>query len=105
MKQSNIAKIFKALSSEPRLKLFTLIYRGFGKKSLAVRNKAGEECCPGIEKAFTQACDCLEVSRSTVSHHLKELQNAGLIRCTRRGQSFVCEVNPKAVEAVRGFLE
>jgi len=31
-----------------------------------------------------------EMSLSTVSHHLKELRNAGLIVCEKRGQSVHC---------------
>jgi len=103
MKQSDMVKIFKALSSEQRLNLFTLIYDGFETFDEPESKRKG--CCPGIERAFSRACEYLNLSRSTISHHFKELQNAGLIRCERRGQSFYCEVNEEAVEAVRAFLK
>ncbi|MBI5428028.1 MAG: helix-turn-helix transcriptional regulator [Nitrospinae bacterium] len=105
MKQSNLADIFKALSNPQRLALFELIYRGFKKQGKSGVAEEAEPCCRGVEKAFTFACGCLKLSRSTISHHLKELQNAGLIVCVRRGQSHYCEVNAKAVEAARSFLK
>jgi ArsR family transcriptional regulator len=119
MEQSNLARIFKALGNEQRLALFEMVYRmsrqpgSGGAEGLspadaarARRRKAGapEPCCR-VRKAFTAACGCMGLARSTVSHHFKELQNAGLITCTREGQSFLCEVNPDAVEAVRAFLK
>ncbi len=103
MKTANLAKVFKALSNEPRLELFRLIY-GQCKEEESRARENGKACCEGIEKAFTMACGCLDLSRSTISHHFKELQNAGLITCTRQGQTFMCQVNEDYVEAVRSFL-
>lgn len=112
MKQSNYAKIFKALSNEQRLKIFLMIYEeclksetGRGKAEFNVLNE--ESCCPclgTLEKAFSMVCGCMNLSRSTISHHFKELQNAGLITCEREGQIFRCRVNQGAVEAIKGFL-
>ena len=101
MKQLNIPKIFRALSNEQRLKLFKMIYDCQVQK---LSNK-DSTCVKGVDKAFTKACDHLSVARSTVSHHMKELENAGLISMTRKGQSFTCEINMDAVKAVRQFLE
>jgi ArsR family transcriptional regulator, arsenate/arsenite/antimonite-responsive transcriptional repressor len=109
MKLSNYSKIFKALSNEQRLKIFMMIYNGEG----ALNGKSGfpikdQSCCPmagPLKKAFTKACDCMDLSRSTVSHHFKELQNAGLIICEREGQTYHCRVNPEAVELIKDFLK
>ncbi len=101
MKQSNITKIFRALSNEQRLKLFKMIYDCQVEKG---SNKSSS-CGAGVDKAFTKACDHLSVARSTVSHHMKELENAGLISMTRKGQSFTCEINMDAVKAIHKFLE
>jgi ArsR family transcriptional regulator len=101
MKQLNITKIFKALSNEQRLRLFEMIYDcQVGKHS----DKNGS-CTQGLDKAFTKACDHLNVARSTVSHHMKELENAGLISLTRKGQSFTCAINMDAVKAIKQFLQ
>jgi ArsR family transcriptional regulator len=102
MKQSNMAKVFKALSNEQRLKLFKMLYNANEK----LKGKAAKgACCAGLEKAFTTACSCLDISRSTISHHFKELQAAGLITCTRIGQAFTCKVNEEAVKDIRDFLK
>ena len=39
-----------------------------------------------------------------VSHHVKELRQAGLIRCVKRGQTVYCEADPEALEAIGHFL-
>lgn len=68
----------------------------------------GAPCCLGdgsIERAFTKMCGCMDLSRSTISHHFKELQNAGLITCVREGQNFRCRVNQDVIDAIKAFLE
>ena len=106
MKQSNtkdLAHIFKALSNEQRLKIFLQICSWC--EGMLKNKKTEYACCESeIEGAFTQACDCMDLSPSTISHHFKELQNAGLITCTRIGQTFNCKVNREALEAVKAFV-
>jgi len=108
MKQYDMAKIFKALSSEPRLELFMNLYEWEKNSGQSLNSldscETQKECC-GTEKAFTKACGCMDLSRSTISHHLKELQNAGLVTCTRSGQVISCKVNEEVVELIKHFLE
>ncbi len=47
----------------------------------------------------------IELTLSTVSHHLKELKEAGLIRCERRGQKVFCTVDPQALEEIEAFTK
>lgn len=94
MKQSQLVKVFKALGCEHRIELLRLL-RKWG---------CLDSCCDGIEKAFTKANEELKISRSTLSHHFKELENAGLILCVRHGQSVTCKVNEEALGEVRAFL-
>lgn len=111
MELSNYSRIFKALSNEQRLKIFMMIYKNCSTEkgdSIKAEFRFKEEpCCSmkgGVERAFTLICDCMNLSRSTVSHHFKELQNAGLITCEREGQTYRCHVNEDAVQAVKNFL-
>ena len=112
MELSNYSKIFKALSNEQRLKIFMMIYKNCcapeGTKVGAEFSLKDEPCCSvkgGLEKAFTKICDCMNLSRSTISHHFKELQNAGLITCEREGQTYRCRVNEDVVKEIKDFLK
>ena len=80
MELSNYSKIFKALSNEQRLKIFMMIYKnccapeGSQIGSEFRFKDESSSCCVkgGLEKAFTKICDCMSLSRSTISHHFKE---------------------------------
>jgi ArsR family transcriptional regulator len=109
---SNYTKIFKALSNEQRLKIFIMLYKNCcmpeGSKIGAEFRIEGASCCGsggGLDKAFTKICDCMKLSRSTISHHFKELQNAGLITCEREGQLYRCRVNKDVINSIKNFLE
>ena len=113
MELSNYSKIFKALSNEQRLKIFMMIYKNCCSPEGSVigsefRLKDETSCCSikgGVEKAFTKICDCMSLSRSTISHHFKELQNAGLITCEREGQNYRCTINEEVVDSIKDFLK
>lgn len=54
-----------------------------------LRNIArGQSACSGMR-------DCLGVSAATLSHHMKELENAGLITLTRDGRFVHAELDRK----------
>lgn len=92
------ADIFKALSSVTRLKIFM---------RLATCGADNYAC-----NTDGQICECvgmlgkdLGVSAPTVSHHLKELNRAGLIKMKRRGQRIECWVDPDIYAALEKFLQ
>lgn len=107
VEHSKYSKIFKALSNEQRLKLFLMLYENAKKSKPEDNSNNEEQCCelPGIEKAFTVACQVMSISRSTISHHFKELQNAGLIKYERKGQYFICHINMDTVNLIKELLE
>ncbi len=102
MELTKITKIFKALSNEKRLQLFKNIYEW---QTLEMKPEETLNCCDGIQKTFTKACGCMDLSRSTISHHLKELQNSGLITCIREGQTLKCRVNEETLEVIKNFMD
>jgi ArsR family transcriptional regulator len=104
VKLSNYAKIFKALSNEQRLKIFIMIYKqccqAKGASGKASLGKGGS-----VEKAFSMVCECMNLSKSTISHHIKELQHAGIVSCERFGRNFRCTVNKEAFNAIKEFFK
>jgi ArsR family transcriptional regulator len=96
------AEKFKALSNPNRLKIFLRLV---------------SECCLAIPEdgfeaeAGSQRCACvgdigknMGIVPSTISHHLKELRQAGLIKMERRGQKIECWIDPETVTAMKAFF-
>lgn len=95
VKLTERVKIFKALACEQRIQLLQLLKQWEGL----------DACCDGVLKAFTKASEELSISRSTLSHHFKELENAGLIVCHRNGQAMACKINEDAIREVQEFMK
>ena len=92
------SEIFKALSNPNRLKIFLRL----------------ASCCkPGTVGYYDdensayigQLSSEVNVVKSTVSHHIKELRRVGLIRTERRGQKIACWVDPEMVAALKKFFD
>jgi len=85
------AERFKALSNPNRLALF---------------QRMTQCCAPGticnIEQATQlsvgQLGEGLNIAPSTLSHHLKELNRAGLVQMERRGKQVVCWVEATTLQ-------
>lgn len=88
------AKIMKALSHPNRLEIYLAIARG-EQSDFA----AGCECCVADIMAR------LNIGAPTVSHHLKELVNAGLIETERQGKFLTARPNPALVTEVMRLLQ
>jgi ArsR family transcriptional regulator len=90
---AELAGIFKALGDTTRLAIFELI-----------RERCGGVGIPQLDTTVSRIAAEFDVSLSTVSHHLKELRNAGLIVCEKRGQSVHCAPNADTLREVERFL-
>ena len=94
---AQLAEIFKALSNSHRLEIF----------------KRLSTCCePGTACSLDAARMCvsdigsdLAIAPSTLSHHLKELSRAGLIKTQRKGKQIECWVDLKTVQNTIHFFE
>jgi ArsR family transcriptional regulator, arsenate/arsenite/antimonite-responsive transcriptional repressor len=88
------AKIMKALSHPNRLEIYLSIVKG---------DQGGFKA---------EACECsvadliatLKIGAPTVSHHLKELSNAGLITTERQGKFLVAKPIPETWDEVKRLL-
>lgn len=79
------ARLFHALADETRLAILQQL------------REQGEVC----------ACDflaCCERAQPTVSHHLKVLRQAGLVRAEKRGLWVYYTLNAEALERLRGLM-
>jgi ArsR family transcriptional regulator len=92
--EARLAEQFKALGHPHRLRIF---------------NRLLDCCAPGTVCAIGDAApNCvselgaeLDIAASTLSHHIKSLAQAGLIRLERRGQFIDCQADTDAVETLR----
>lgn len=90
----SLAPIFKALSDPNRLAIFQLVRERGGNVHTV------EDAANSVSKIAQE----FDLSLSTVSHHLKELRNAGLIRCEKRGQTVYCTHDPEVLSEIAWFL-
>ena len=93
MNPSQLAKILKALSNQTRLELYLQIAR---------QNEADFDT--GSECFISDIVGSLNIGAPTVSHHLKELSNAGLISTERRGKFLTAIINKQVIQEVIGVL-
>lgn len=100
-----LANIFKALSNKNRLIIFYKLLHHEGlhiagsNHTCCGRRHAGGSCCVG------ELGRKVELAPSTISHHIKELKNAGLIDVRREGNYLYCSVNRKTWQRVLDFFK
>jgi ArsR family transcriptional regulator len=102
-----LSGMFKALANPHRLGIYLRLASLDGDTACCtVKNGSEPELITGAP------CACvgdlgrdLGIVPSTVSHHIKELNRAGLITLTRRGQQILCRVEPSALETLRNFFD
>ena len=95
-----MAGMFKALSNPQRLRMFVRLATSCcvpgGSSS---PSETVSSCCVGDLGAD------VELAASTVSHHLKELRQAGLMHVRRRGQRVNCWVSEETLRQLASFFE
>lgn len=96
-KLETYADIFKALSNPNRLKIFINLATCCKPGTIGVIDSDKTACVGDIGKD-------LKIVPSTVSHHIKELRQAGLIKTNRRGQHIECWVDPEILEELKRFF-
>ena len=91
-----LARMFKALSNPNRLRLFLNLL---------------EESKLDLAKGRIHDCFLVkllgglgDLGAPTVSHHVKELSDAGLIHTQREGKQLICSVDPDGLAFLRAAL-
>ena len=100
---SDLAEPFKALGNPHRLAIMERLLQHALSCSAAERP---EECdldptCCG----FADIANDLDIGKATVSHHLKELQRAGLVERIREGRRVYVRANIDRIDTLRSFLD
>ena len=98
-----MAALFKALSDPTRLAIFNCVRRCEG--GCGYDTEAG--CCSGCDVCGVSVFAIrgqLCCAPSTVTHHLNELRDAGLITTEKRGRIVYCKLRPEALQRVAAFI-
>lgn len=93
----DLADQFKALGNPHRLALFS---------RLAGCCPPGTSCSTGevARLCVGQLGEDLDISPATLSHHIKELNRAGLVQMARRGKQVECWVDLQTLEQLAAFF-
>ena len=83
-----IARMFRALGNENRLQLFLNLME---ESRLDLAKGRAHDCF------LTKLLGGLVVGAPTVSHHVKELSDAGLIDTEREGKQLICSIRPEVM--------
>lgn len=96
-KLEKFADIFKALSNPNRLKIFKQLTSCCAPGTVCILDSGSTAFVGDLGKQ-------VDIAASTVSHHIKELKRAGLIRTRRQGQKIECCVDPESIQLIKDFF-
>jgi DNA-binding transcriptional ArsR family regulator len=96
MKIKDAAHAFKALSHPHRLSIFLRL------AGCCERHDCDIETCARL--CVGELGKGLRIGQPTISHHLKELIRAGLIRTSKSGQSTECWVTESTLDGLAQFF-
>jgi len=90
----DMALKFKALSNPVRLKLFIAL----------------TQCCePGtvceVQRCVGELAQLVDIAPSTLSHHMKALNQSGLVNMQRAGKNILCSVDMKVLQSLSDYFK
>lgn len=74
-----------ALGDSKRIQIFALLYKD--------------------EHYLKELADALELSSSTLSHHMDILQSAGLVKMRAKGKRVYYSLNPQEIQFIANFFQ
>ena len=96
-KNEQLAIIFKALGNPHRLSLFHQLSRCCTPGTICDAELATRHTVSELGEELT-------IASSTLSHHLKELNRAGLIQMQRDGKNVKCWVEPEILKSLTAYF-
>lgn len=90
-----LARMFRALGNPHRLRLFMNLLE---ESKLDLAKGRVHDCF------LVKLLAGIELGAATVSHHVKELSDAGLIQTQREGKQLICSVDPQGLGHLRDAL-
>jgi DNA-binding transcriptional ArsR family regulator len=91
-----LARMFRALGNDNRLQIF-----------MNLMEESRRDLATGRSPAcfLSKLLGGLDVGAPTVSHHVKELADAGLIDTERQGKQLICSIKPEAMTLLQTLFE
>ena len=80
------APVFAALGDETRLSLLTKL-------------------CGGQPRSISQLTRGSRLTRQAITKHLRVLEKARIVRCSRSGRESLFEFDPRPLEEIRSYLD
>ena len=90
-----MSKVFRALSNKNRLQLFLNL---LDESRLDLAKGRTHDCF------LTNIISNLRIGAPSISHHVRELEAAGLIETTKEGKQLVCSIRPEAMQDIAQFF-
>ena len=97
------AAAFKALSNANRLVIFEIIRQGHAGVAVC-KNENMPDDIPRDAVCVCEILEQMEITGPTLSHHLKELRNAGLVDVYHRGQWSYYSAREDVLDALSAYF-
>ena len=91
-----LSRMFRALGNPHRLRLFMNLLE---ESKLDLAKGRIHDCF------LAKLVSSFDLGAATISHHVKELSDAGLIQTQREGKQLTCSVDPKGLAQLRTALD
>lgn len=95
--------MFKALGDPTRLRIFDFLRCCCGPVAVGEEGEVRPVQGPTVGEVCCQVTGADKIT-STVSFHLKELRNAGLIVMEKRGKNMICSLDRDALRKLAAYL-